>query len=573
MFQSCDGPVIEFYNPNKFDSQENNPNQNNASSEKNVETKDQITTTDLVETTEEAIQLNLKDLYAAKDIPNYDEEKLKKFLEKAYLLVSNALDTQIRDLYIIDENEEINAKNYTYKSLFKFPTIVIKDEDLTKHKKYISDMVWNKSGNTLCVSFFEENHIGPCSHNGILKFFIFDSFYSSGGEEEYTINYKVIDLEVNSCIKCLDSHPSIGNIFIAGGYNGEIYYINLGKENSKDYIEFISKIDSNFYKECVVSAKFIKYEENVYYVVTISEEGRVLVWNPEHKFKYPVIGYSLKYKLERNIINVNPTTFVVNPFENFDYLVGSYDGGLYKCNFQRPNYDSGNVHQHIFMDKKGVVWRNDVRVFISNMKDRDVTEMKNSVEKICKDRRLANLTMEEFLKLRPDINKIYKNGLKSNYEKHLSPVTSANYNYFVKNLLVTTSYDGSLRLYHGDEKSLKYFYCQICDNNTNNKLNVDYYTYSTWSPYKPNILVTGNSRGEVSFGMLTNKKAIHNLSTIQKDGYSSVIKIIFNPNELRNRDILTVAYKDGIIELFKLSDSFSQVGMNEIENIIKNISN
>ena len=42
---------------------------------------------------------------------------------------------------------------------------------------------------------------------------------------------------------------------------------------------------------------------------------------------------------------------------------------------------------------------------------------------------------------------------------------------------------------------------------------------------------------------------------------------------MRNQNILTVCYKDGIIELFKLSDSFSQVGMNEIENLIKYISN
>mgnify|MGYP004447225689 CR=1 FL=1 len=218
--------------------------------------------------------------------------------------------------------------------------------------------------------------------------------------------------------------------------------------------------------------------------------------------------------------------------------------------FPHLTYDSGAVHQHIFMEKKGVVWRNDVRIFISNMKDKDVTEMKKSIEKICNDRRLANLTMEEFLKLRPDINEIYKNVLKSNYEKHFSSVTSVNYNYFVKNLLVTTSYDGSLRLYHGDDKGLKYFYCQICENKNNNNLDGEYYN-STWSPYKPNILVSGNSRGEVSFGILTNKKTLHNIITIQKGGFSSVIKILFNPNEMRNRDILTVAYKDGIIELFK----------------------
>ena len=102
---------------------------------------------------------------------------------------------------------------------------------------------------------------------------------------------------------------------------------------------------------------------------------------------------------------------------------------------------------------------------------------------------------------------------------------------------------------------------------------MDYYTYSTWSPYKPNILVAGNSKGEIEFGILTNKKRIHNVAMIQNNGTSPVVKIIFNPNEMRNKNVLTVCYKDGIIELFKLSDAFAQVGMNEIENLSKYISN
>ena len=197
-------------------------------------------------------------------------------------------------------------------------------------------MIWNKSGDTLAVSFFEDIHIGPCAHDGILKFFTFDSFYSNEegeNEEGKTIDFKTRDLEVNSCMKCLDSHPKINNIFIAGGFNGEIYYINLSKENTKDYIEFISKIENAFYKECVISVRFIKYDENIYYISSISEEGRILIWNPEHKLKYPVIGYNLSHKIERNILQINPTVFIDNPFESCDFRVGTYDGTIYKCNF------------------------------------------------------------------------------------------------------------------------------------------------------------------------------------------------------------------------------------------------
>lgn len=121
---------------------------------------------------EEGIQLNLKDLYSNKTFENIDEKKLKAFLDNAYLLVSNAIDSQIRDLYVEDESEEINTKNFTYRSLFKFPAINVDSNNKEDKKKLISDMIWNKSGDTLAVSFYEDMHIGPCAHSGFLKFFV-----------------------------------------------------------------------------------------------------------------------------------------------------------------------------------------------------------------------------------------------------------------------------------------------------------------------------------------------------------------------------------------------------------------
>ena len=47
---------------------------------------------------------------------------------------------------------------------------------------------------------------------------------------------------------------------------------------------------------------------------------------------------------------------------------------------------------------------------------------------------------------------------------------------------------------------------------------------------------------------------------------------INSANEEVNKSIISVCYKDGIIELFKLSDAYSHIGMNEIENLSKIIS-
>ena len=139
MFQSVDGPTIEFYNPNgtkmtlndkgEVPGDENNPVNNN------VPTEEKSTTTEIIDRVEEGIQLNLKDLFSNKTLEKYDEEKLKKFLENAYILMSNALDSQIKELYVEDEAEVINTKNYTYRSLFKFPSLNVDLNNKNEKKK------------------------------------------------------------------------------------------------------------------------------------------------------------------------------------------------------------------------------------------------------------------------------------------------------------------------------------------------------------------------------------------------------------------------------------------------------
>jgi recombination DNA repair RAD52 pathway protein len=101
MFQSVDGPTIEFYNPDNkplYENEESPENENNNKGNiNNVPTEEKSVTTEIVDKVEEGIQLNLKDLFSNKSAVNYDEEKLKSFLENAYSFINHALNTQIRD--------------------------------------------------------------------------------------------------------------------------------------------------------------------------------------------------------------------------------------------------------------------------------------------------------------------------------------------------------------------------------------------------------------------------------------------------------------------------------------------
>ena len=60
---------------------------------------------------------------------------------------------------------------------------------------------------------------------------------------------------------------------------------------------------------------------------------------------------------------------------------------------------------------------------MTNMSEKEVVETKNYMEKFCCDKNIVDLNAEEFFKLKPDVNKLYKNSIKSHYEKHISVVT------------------------------------------------------------------------------------------------------------------------------------------------------
>jgi len=143
---------------------------------------------------------------------------------------------------------------------------------------------------------------------------------------------------------------------------------------------------------------------------------------------------------------INPISICENPNESLNFLIGTLDGTIYKCILNKP----GNSKYDYIFDKhtQGMVWRSAVRQIMDHMNEKELIEMKSNMEKYFKDKQVIDINPDEFFAMKPDINKLYKNGLKSNFEKHISIVNSVSYNSFIKNLFISSSYDGSLRIYH-----------------------------------------------------------------------------------------------------------------------------
>ena len=365
MWKDYDVEPISFYKDNiNADTNVTNINQSKNVIKVNAFTNTQKSTKN-AET-----QLNYKDLIVPKEHKKYNKKELEHFLNKSYDLINDVLISRKDEKMDIYDDEEQNMDNISYNTIFKFSSLDdIPKSDNNKNIYKISDMTWSCKGNILAVSYYIDEHIGPCSHIGYILFYFINSFNpdfksSAVNTKTYSNSTKI---ELNSCIKCIEKHPTINNIFIAGSYKGEIYYINIG--NEKDLIEYTSKLDSCFYRECVVSVRFVKMEENIYYIASISSDGRLLLWNPSDKLQYPIMGYNLRYPVRPPNNLINPSYFTNNPYEPFDFIIGTYEGNLFKCCFNKPNEDITAGHDLVFMEKKGVVWRNAVRILISEPTD------------------------------------------------------------------------------------------------------------------------------------------------------------------------------------------------------------
>lgn len=127
--------------------------------------------------------------------------------------------------------------------------------DLPKKSK-ISDFSWNSNGHIMGISYYIDDHIGPCNHQMLLNFIEFDELNQ---DKSFKKKYVV---DTNSCVKAIEAHPLRSNIFAACSYLGEIMLINL---NEIDQIQYCSKIDSYFYKELITNVKWIDlFKDGIY---------------------------------------------------------------------------------------------------------------------------------------------------------------------------------------------------------------------------------------------------------------------------------------------------------------------
>lgn len=124
--------------------------------------------------------------------------------------------------------------------------------------------------------------------------------------------------------------------------NGEIYIWNIDKENSPK--KYKSENDEYFHREAVTKIIWEKYDNldmsSELCLITISTDGKVLVWRLKDYLKFPIKGHVLSKTIKgEQIIAGGMCLARVHGYKETTFFAGGENGQIFKVNIKGPSTD------------------------------------------------------------------------------------------------------------------------------------------------------------------------------------------------------------------------------------------
>jgi len=143
---------------------------------------------------------------------------------------------------------------------------------------------------------------------------------------------------------CISCHPEKPSLVVGGTFNGEVIVWDTGKEDETRVAS--SGIGDDSHREPITKIQWVKDSESKskkYNIVSVSSDGRILVWKM-HSKKNQVLklkdGFillteslprNLRAKAKRGDQEMGVTCISHNPEDEATFLIGSESGGIFKC--------------------------------------------------------------------------------------------------------------------------------------------------------------------------------------------------------------------------------------------------
>ncbi|TPX64758.1 hypothetical protein SpCBS45565_g05683 [Spizellomyces sp. 'palustris'] len=295
------------------------------------------------------VQTDPEPIKSCKLLTNYDRGSMVDFLAKVESTVSVQLLQNIKstafDGWSAHWEDSVNATTlqHTLSHSRRDPSMLC------------SDLSWNKNGITIAVAFGKWGHESWCSHKGMLCTW---SLATKSGADE-----PAFELEVESCLMCISFHPMDPSLIVGGTFNGTHmlvetrlipgFYVLIPfpqgqvfvcrtNDTEDDPIIAASRMSDLTHQEPVAKIAWIPGPKvDQYQIVSIGNDGKVLIWDLANKLAAPISGSQLQIgSIPRHLRTGGPTkpdailggTTISFPPENPTiYLTGTEAGYIAKC--------------------------------------------------------------------------------------------------------------------------------------------------------------------------------------------------------------------------------------------------
>ncbi|GAB5362381.1 hypothetical protein AAMO2058_000792000 [Amorphochlora amoebiformis] len=373
-----------------------------------------------------------------------DNQPLHEFILKVGPLMDSelrkaAVSTAFEDYKVVWEEER--------DTIVKLQTLVDssvqeqEQEAARKKSTSCSAVDFSCNGSMVACAFGDIDHYGWCDHNSKVSIWNIMS-------RRLNANKPHLRLPVSCCVGCLAFHPTKPSLLAAGLFTGEVRLWDITQQ--EDPLIASSLIDDYFHREPIVSVKWVGDGRGNYKLASASGDGRILFWDVSDKLKYPIRGASIRPTPQYHghgerfnqypIIGASSLAFSTLDFHHF--IIGTEGGGVLKC---ENRFAPTRKQKH--KDGK-LVWTQHVHQFLQVLPTQSRYEVLSCLRKFASKTGTKLIDVAAFFAARPPPLHVYPHASKHSFEKHSGPVYAIATSPFHRNLFLTCSTDGTLRVYH-----------------------------------------------------------------------------------------------------------------------------
>jgi len=387
-----------------------------------------------------------------------------------------------------------------------------------------SSVSWNATGLLLAVAYGmnRHQHGGWCNHRAGVA--ILSSSTSSSSSLNKPNNATGIEkwtpemiLDTESCVTALAFHPREPSIVAAGTFSGELIVwdvqrglraednesggsSNPSNDSNLDPLLYKTRIDDFLHREAVCGLSWVKDPSlsDEYMLVSVSCEGRMLLWSLKNKLIHPIScsqiavessvlkrdkggrggkvddgsddedermrrGASKRVDSSSTLRSIGVSTMCALPeTSGFPCIVGGESGFLMKCEISvsssalaasahkegspwRPEHKIGSLNRA----ENSLPWEQAAAEILMRASETDRARICRSVEKWTREVGAKTVTLPLFLSSRPEapLGVIFTNPVKSQLTPHVGPINSVALHPSRRNVLLSAGADGRVCVY------------------------------------------------------------------------------------------------------------------------------